>query len=162
MTKEEKELEVKREYFRKYYQAHKEKIIAYGKQYRQDHREESKKYQRQWRRENPELCSKFRKRWRLRHPERYKLKCKKAYQKRQEIYLDHYKKYRDANPEKVIAQRLANKAIKKGVIKRPTICSFCEKEGRVDGHHEDYSKPLEIKWLCRSCHKLLHKMKEEI
>ena len=31
-------------------------------------------------------------------------------------------------------------------------------QGRVgpDPHNEDYSKPLEVVWLCKSCHKRLH------
>lgn len=42
----------------------------------------------------------------------------------------------------------------------PSDC--CEKCGvsatarQLDGHHEDYSKPLEVIWLCRNCHKLEH------
>ncbi len=31
---------------------------------------------------------------------------------------------------------------------------------KVDAHHEDYAKPLVVKWLCRSCHVSLHKATE--
>ncbi len=45
-------------------------------------------------------------------------------------------------------------------LDRPDICSDC---GAVDvvihGHHEDYSKPLEVIWLCVSCHMKLHERK---
>ena len=41
-------------------------------------------------------------------------------------------------------------AIKKGLlIKQP--CKVCGEE-RVDGHHEDYDKPLDVIWLCRLHH----------
>lgn len=34
----------------------------------------------------------------------------------------------------------------------------CEKCGivKVEAHHADYSKPLEVNWLCRSCHRTEH------
>lgn len=39
-----------------------------------------------------------------------------------------------------------------GVVVAPDRCSECSKVGPVDGHHDDYAKPLEVRWLCRSCH----------
>jgi len=41
-------------------------------------------------------------------------------------------------------------------IIRPDICSSCGKKVKVDGHHPDYSKPLEVIWLCKKCHKKEH------
>ena len=46
--------------------------------------------------------------------------------------------------------------IKRGkVIRKP--CEACGEE-KSEGHHEDYSKPLEVKWLCRKCHLNHHKL----
>ena len=47
-----------------------------------------------------------------------------------------------------------NAAIKKGLIVRPTSCSQCDKACKPDGAHYDYSRPFEVRWLCRSCHVL--------
>lgn len=38
----------------------------------------------------------------------------------------------------------------------PVRCSECNKKGKVHGHHPDYGKPLEIVWLCPSCHRYKH------
>ncbi len=47
--------------------------------------------------------------------------------------------------------------IRKGILKRPNYCSNCFSEKYIVAHHEDYSKPLIVIWLCRRCHKALHR-----
>lgn len=42
-------------------------------------------------------------------------------------------------------------------LERPDRCSDCDKIGPVDGHHENYAKPLEVVWLCRQCHATKHR-----
>jgi len=49
-------------------------------------------------------------------------------------------------------------AIIKGIVIKPSICEVNNKEcgGRLEAHHNDYNKPLEVKWLCDNHHKELH------
>ena len=47
-------------------------------------------------------------------------------------------------------------AVKKGLIKRLRYCERCGVSGKMIGHHNDYTKPLNIEWLCRRCHSRLH------
>lgn len=47
-------------------------------------------------------------------------------------------------------------ALRYGILKNPKICSFCKSKKRVAGHHPDYAKPLQVIWLCQSCHALYH------
>lgn len=55
---------------------------------------------------------------------------------------------------KARAREIAHKALKRGLItKKP--CEKCGKE-KVLMHHEDYSKPLQITFLCNSCHRFRH------
>lgn len=56
---------------------------------------------------------------------------------------------------KMKTRRITRDAIKKGIlIKQP--CKVCGIE-KVEAHHEDYGKPLEVIWLCRDHHHELHK-----
>lgn len=54
--------------------------------------------------------------------------------------------------DKWIARAKANYAVKMGKLIKPEQCEVCLKKTRLEGHHEDYSKPLEIIWLCTGCH----------
>lgn len=54
--------------------------------------------------------------------------------------------------EKQLARVKLGYQIKTGKIRRPETCKHCHKKKKVEGHHTDYSKPLEVDWLCRQCH----------
>ena len=66
------------------------------------------------------------------------------------------KKWREDYPEKYRAQTALGNALRDGkVAKEP--CYFCGAK-EVHGHHKDYSKPLEVTWLCPKCHHRLHRI----
>lgn len=65
--------------------------------------------------------------------------------------------WRENNKEKRHAHRMVELALLSGSIKKPVKCSVCKKRRRLDGHHEDYSKPLDVTWLCREHHIARHK-----
>jgi hypothetical protein len=45
-------------------------------------------------------------------------------------------------------------ALRAGQLVRPSACSHCGRnEKHIDAHHPDHTKPLEVVWLCRSCHR---------
>lgn len=59
------------------------------------------------------------------------------------------------NPEKRKAHHAVSNAIRDGkLVKGP-----CEKCGstKVQAHHDDYSKPLEVRWLCIKDHNAEHR-----
>lgn len=64
------------------------------------------------------------------------------------------------HPEKERARSAVSHAIKHGRLRRPEICPNCGEPAGVDAigrslmqaHHADYSRPLEVEWLCQKCH----------
>lgn len=57
------------------------------------------------------------------------------------------------------ARALANQYEKRGKLKKQT-CFGCGSPD-TQKHHEDYTKPLEVTWLCRACHLDYHQWKEK-
>ena len=56
--------------------------------------------------------------------------------------------------QKFKARYTMGNAIRDGRLKRG-VCEVCGNT-HVDGHHDDYSKPLDVRWLCRKHHYELH------
>jgi hypothetical protein len=68
--------------------------------------------------------------------------------------------WRQANKIKRAAHVLTGNAMATGkLIKQP--CEICEKK-RVEAHHDDYTKPLDVRWLCKKHHAEHHKNEREI
>lgn len=61
-------------------------------------------------------------------------------------------------PEDFAGQGAAHTAVTNALAKGTLVRQPCETCGKhkTDAHHPDYSKPLEVVWLCRSCHKKEH------
>jgi transposase-like protein len=50
---------------------------------------------------------------------------------------------------------MVNNAIRsKKLFSQP--CEMCGKEDNIHAHHDDYDKPLNVRWLCPICHKDWH------
>jgi hypothetical protein len=90
--------------------------------------------------------------------------------------FDHYKQYKAArartpearrahrernrlerqqHPEKVRARHTVYNALRAGKLaKQP--CEKCGTINDVHAHHDDYSAPLDVRWLCARDHAILH------
>lgn len=66
------------------------------------------------------------------------------------------KRYAKKFPERMYIANTVCRAVKKGVLVRPSSCSICNEAVRIYAHHEDYSKPLEVVWMCQRCHRKRH------
>ncbi|KKL25847.1 hypothetical protein LCGC14_2401170 [marine sediment metagenome] len=94
--------------------------------------------------------------WKRRNKERINRQRREKYkplppEKAMVLYHIQMKRY----PEKVNARHALQWAVRNGSVKKPTRCQSCTlvvpRRG-LHGHHADYSKPLDVKWLCPPCH----------
>lgn len=60
----------------------------------------------------------------------------------------------DEQRQRANARSYANVYRRRGKL-IPKPCERCG-DNDVVMHHADYSKPLKVTWLCRSCHNLVH------
>ena len=73
----------------------------------------------------------------------------KAYVKRPDVAALISEASRIGNP----ARSAVYAAIKRGDLVRPSYCEECWSESFIEAAHHDYDKPLDVRWLCRSCHR---------
>jgi transposase-like protein len=67
-------------------------------------------------------------------------------------------KWTQKNENKRKASSTVNNAIRDKKLTKPNKCECCKKQKtRIEGHHHDYSKPMDVMWLCSSCHRKWHK-----
>lgn len=77
-----------------------------------------------------------------------------------DIYRRHSKKYGAKNPDKLNAHSAVRRALRAGKLKKCN-CEVCGSPF-VHAHHDDYSKPLCVRWLCALHHKQVHLKYKEI
>ena len=68
--------------------------------------------------------------------------------------LAYQKATRGRNPEKYRARVAVSNAIRDGSLSRMP-CKICG-SSKSEAHHRDYSKPLEVEWLCMVHHRQAH------
>ena len=100
--------------------------------------------QRRYRKDAPRRLA-AQARWRAANPEQAKASSTKA-----------RKSWVERNPEKRKAHVAVSNAIRDGRLVKATTCAMADDDckGRIQAHHEDYSKPLEVTWLCTRHHGL--------
>lgn len=73
------------------------------------------------------------------------------------VYKD---RFRAKFPEKNAAHDAVQSALYRGALTRPSCCSACGGVGQPpSAHHDDYSQPLAVRWLCRPCHRIADRVR---
>jgi len=83
----------------------------------------------------------------------YERKRSQKPERKAKIY-EYTKTKRLKYPGKFKAHSTTCNAIRNGRLTRQP-CEVCGAE-KVQGHHDDYRKPLEVRWLCFKHHRQLH------
>lgn len=120
-----------------------EKKKAYNRKWRANNPDYNTVYLRRLRRDEPERMRRYQEKWSKANPDKVALIRRKA-----------KKKYR-SNPENAHKENVRNRlryAVNKGKIIKPLACERCARKVPLEAHHEDYSKPFEVCWLCHRCH----------
>lgn len=91
-------------------------------------------------------------------------KARERSSRRTQYFYEYQKKRRSLNESFVPKGSIKRNARQKvrdhilaGKIIKPKRCSTCNKKKELEAHHSDYSKPLDIQWLCKQCHISTHK-----
>lgn len=70
------------------------------------------------------------------------------------------KAWQERNAEKHLAHKMVLKAVKNGELKKEP-CEECGSKNS-QAHHDDYSKPLDVRWLCPKHHTEHHIKKASV
>jgi len=109
-----------------------------------------------WSSRNPDKVKERGRRWKLAHPGEDSEKQRRFRKRNPGLVTDRSREERLKHPDRVRARKALIYAIATGKIKRPKTCEDCGKKCKPHGHHEDYSKPMVVSWLCSGCHQLKH------
>lgn len=82
-------------------------------------------------------------------------KYRARYPDRQKKYRQQSREWMKQHPELHRVYRRVNYALNTGKLTKLP-CEVCGSE-KVVAHHEDYSRPLEVTWLCREHHGQRHR-----
>lgn len=127
--------------------------------------EELRKKARDYYRKNKAECIERAAKWSDKNPEQRKLIALRYGRKLRELVRaglrpeQQKKKISLRDPVKFRARGILRRAVKRGEMVRPDRCEQCGEQRKTQAHHDDYSKPLLVKWLCSVCHGRIHRTK---
>ena len=116
------------------------RLLESKRQYHRNNLDKDRAYRRKWRAENKDKVIAQKKRYRIKHAKRL---------------AEYYKDYLVKNRVKHKARSLLSRRVQQGKIEKLP-CEVCGTQEKIDGHHDDYSKPLEVRWLCKKHHYKVH------
>src|SRR5512146_1777269 len=98
----------------------------------------------------------YKRAWRAANSDTQRLKERARSANRRAYRTQAERERRASSPEKYAARTAVLHAVQRGRLARHTACENCGRTCVPHGHHDDYSKPLSVRWLCASCHRNHH------
>lgn len=162
----------RKEYMKKWRKENPEKCRAHCKKWYIKNPEKVKNARKKWMSNNKEKIKAIKNKWRLNNKDKVKEHKKKYNEKHKEEVKEQQKNWRLSHKEKINNHRknkyvedalfrkkilARDKATRKIKIPKNQLCETCNINLATERHHPDYSKPLEVKFLCRECHNKIEK-----
>lgn len=124
-----------------YHAANRERLNARSREYRKAHLKEYAAHMRRYREQDPQRFRDTQKRSRERNSERVRQMTARR------------------DPVKIRAKASVRQAVRHGILVPLPRCGWCGHDfsvSRREAHHHDYTKPLDVEWLCARCHRRHH------
>jgi hypothetical protein len=83
------------------------------------------------------------------------VKVKRSTPEYKEKSRERTARYAEKNKSKVKSRLAIKHAIEAGKLQRKP-CEICGSSENIQAHHEDYSKPFDVIWLCLEHHNWIH------
>lgn len=71
-------------------------------------------------------------------------------------HRERVKRWKKINQHQTKATTAVKDAVRYGRLVKASECSKCGSKENIEGHHHDYSKPLDVIWVCKVCHIKIH------
>jgi ribosomal protein L37AE/L43A len=94
--------------------------------------------------------------WKARNPEKVAAQKKRYAERYPERIREANKRWKKAHHEKHLAHKALERAVHRGSVEKLLECERCGK-AETEGHHPNYEERFVVVWLCRECHKEIHK-----
>ena len=151
-------MEHRREYMREWRANNRERLREHYRKFRRNHPERCRAKDHDYYMHHKEAARAQGKRWYWSHLETARQRSREQARKHRDKYrarmAAYNRRYAADHPEILSARWAVKDAIRRGDLFRSP-CEVCG-EDRVDAHHEDYSKPLKVRWLCKEHHATIH------
>jgi len=143
-----------RERSRRWRARHLDKARELGRKWYHENKEQAYATSQRWRSKNKETVLEYNRKWDAAHREERAQAAASRRAVNKEKVAEYNREYRDAHRLQFRVYKAVGRALKSGALKKGA-CSACGAI-EVEAHHEDYSRPLDVTWLCRSHHKRGH------
>ncbi len=93
-----------------------------------------------------------------------RVSARKAYSKTDQGKQKHSEandRWKEAHPDRRNASHQVNNAVRDGKLEPWPVCAVPSCCSKPEAHHPDYSKPLDVVWLCRKHHYGAHRACDE-
>jgi hypothetical protein len=127
-------------------------------EWRSNNREKARAASNNWKKNNPEKAAE----WQNNNREKTVIAAAKYYRNNKTKAIQSTRTRQVLNKERYAVMIKARGALHNALLYsrliKPVVCEHCRVESdKLHGHHTDYSKPLEVIWLCTKCHGKQHR-----